>query len=192
MVELWRLTRNRYGRAVYDALGRAGITATEMIEYVRPLEGTASTPPFDSGDRPCSIERCEPDRVAALDAPTHELADGEEIVAAAVDGEARGYLFCSVDATHEIHPLERELAFDGAYVRRVYVDPTHRGQGLASGMLAVACDWAAERGATEATALVAIDNRPSRGLFESHGFTAERKRRYARVGPLSARTTRDA
>ena len=37
MPELWRLTRTDHARRVYEALKRAGITATRMYEY-SPLE----------------------------------------------------------------------------------------------------------------------------------------------------------
>lgn len=187
MVELWRLTRNRYGRTVYDALARAGVTATWMHEYVASL----SDPPDRPSPSAFDVGVVDPELVASLDAPTGELRPGEAVVAA-VDGETPlGYLFLSVDAEHEIHPLERSLAFDGAYVRRVFVAPDHRQRGVASALLATACRRAADRGAGRATALVARDNRPSRALFEKHGFRIVRDRRYARVGPFSYRSVRE-
>jgi GNAT superfamily N-acetyltransferase len=184
MPALWRLTRNRYGRAVYDALARAGITATVMDEFVRSL----GTLPDVGDDR---IERCDPSTVARLDAPTGELLTDEEVLAAFEDGRAVGYLFLSVDATHRIHPLERPLSFEGAYLRRVFVAPDHRERGVASALVAAACERAQDRGADRASALVAVDNRPSRRLFERLGFSPRRRRRYARVGPLSHRSVRE-
>jgi len=184
-MQLWRVTRNRYGRAVYDALTDAGITATVMTEYVRSLTGS---PPVGAGDRPYDVEASDPGRVAPLDAPTHELRADETALAAVEDGVPLGYLFCSVDASLEIHPLERRLSFDGAYVRRVYVDPDHRQRGVGTALVAGACRRAADRGADRASALVALDNRPSRSLFERLGFEPRRDRRYVRVGPLSARS----
>ncbi|RLM96331.1 GNAT family N-acetyltransferase [Haloarcula sp. Atlit-7R] len=186
MTRLWRLTRNRYGRAAYDALARAGITATWMYEYTRSL--TESVPePADTG---VTVERCDPARVAPLDPPVDDLVAGEDVVAAVVDGTPAGYLFCSVGATHHIDPLDRRLSFDGAYIRRVFVDPDCRNRGVATAMVAAACRHAADDGAAEATALVALDNRPSRALFERLGFRAARTRRYAAVGPLSWRSVR--
>lgn len=187
MPQLWRLTRNRYGRAVYDALSRIGITATVMIEYVTLLD-PGSRP--EAGDDSPTVERCDPARIRGLDAPTDELLADEDVLAAIVDGEPAGYLFLSVDAAQEIHPLERTMQFDGAYVRRVYVDRAHRNDGVASALLTAAKRRACERGAQRATALVAVDNRPSRALFEGRGFEARRKHRYVRVGPLSHRSER--
>lgn len=187
MAGLWRLTRNRYGRAAYDALARVGVTATWMREYVADL---ASVPAPDVPDA-FDVGVADPETVAPLDAPTDELVDGERVVAATADGDPLGYLFCSIDATHEIHPLERRLSFDGAYVRRVFVAPEHRQRGVASALLATACEDARDRGADRATALVALDNEPSKALFTAHGFVGKRDRRYVRVGPVSARSVRE-
>ncbi|GCF13932.1 hypothetical protein Harman_18670 [Haloarcula mannanilytica] len=187
MTRLWRLTRNRYGRTVYDTLARAGVTATWMYEYTRSLAEQIPA----STDSPVSIERCDPARVASLDPPADDLVAGEDVFAAVVDGEPVGYLFCSVGATHHIAPLDRRLSFDGAYIRRVFVDPDCRNRGVATAMVAAACRHVADDGAAEATALVALDNRPSRALFERLGFRATRARRYAAVGPLSWRSVRD-
>lgn len=190
MPELWRLTRNRYGRAIYDALARIGITATVMYEYQAALDGTRD--PSATGDRSFSIEQCEPAEVAPLDAPTYELCGDEVVLGAVGEDGPLGYLFLSIDATHEIHPLERTMTFDGAYVRRVFVDPAHRGEGVASAMLDAACRLANDRGAETATALVALDNRPSRWLFEGRGFSPARAHRYVRVGPIARRSVRSA
>lgn len=188
MVQLWRLTRNRYGRAIYDALDGVGITATVMYEYVAKLAD------YEDSSRTAAngytIEVCEPARVGGLDAPVHELEPGEEIVAAIENGSPRGYLFLSIDSDHEIRPLERTLSFEGAYIRRVFVDSTHRNRGIATAMIAAACDRSYERGARRATALVALDNHPSRTLFEQRGFEPRRVRRYVRLGPVAHRRVR--
>ncbi|WP_277542760.1 GNAT family N-acetyltransferase [Haloarcula laminariae] len=184
MVELWRLTRNRYGRACYDRLQAMGVTATVMTEYVAALSGE---PGAADGGSP-TVEACDPDRVTPLDAPTDDLVDGETVLAAFDGATPLGYLFYSVDATHHIHPLERDLEFEGAYLRRVYVAPEHRQRGVASALVAAACERARQQDARRATALVARDNVPSRALFEAHGFEAVRDRRYVRVGPFAYRS----
>lgn len=187
-MRLFRLTRNRYGRQVYDRLRDAGLTATWMTEYVRePLPAGDEPPSCPNG----SVDVVAPGFVDPLDAPTHELLSDEVVLAAVEDGAPRGYLFLSVDATLEIAPVERSMSFDGGYVRRVFVDPEHRERGFASALVAAACVEARERGATRATALVARDNAPSRQLFERRGFDATRRHLYARVGPFSGLSVRD-
>lgn len=189
MVEYWRLTRNRYGRAIYDRLADAGITATRMYEYVADLGTSAAPTPNPRPD--LTVEVRDPTEETPLEAPTDALAPGEELLAAAVDGTTRGYVFLSIDAAHEITPLERTLSFEGSYLRRVYVDPDHRGRGVGTALVAAACERADDRGARRASALVAMDNRPSRSLFENCGFEPRRIRSYVRVGPLSRRWVRD-
>lgn len=189
-LNLSRVTRNRYTQRVYEACLQRGLTATWLSEYVRPLESTDDLEPNSTGslsDR-YRVRACDPDTVRSLDAPVEELKPSEEIVTVLEDGISRGYLFLSVDTTHEIRPLEQQLTFDGAYIRRVYVAPKYRNEGLASAMLEFALSRSVERGAALATALVALDNTPSRKLFDRYGFEVERTRRYARVGPLVYRS----
>lgn len=185
-MQLHRLVRNPYGRAVYDRLQAAGVTATVMSEYVRSL-------PVDDAPDPDAfrVKHCEPAAVRALAAPTDELVGSETVVGAFADGTPLGYLFCSVDATLPIHPLERTLSFDGAYVRRVFVAPDHRERGVAGALLDWALADASDDGAERATALVARDNIPSRALFESRGFGVRRRHFYARVGPLTHYSVRE-
>ncbi|WP_136603492.1 GNAT family N-acetyltransferase [Salinigranum halophilum] len=189
MTQLWRFTRNRYGRAVYDTLARAGITATVMYEYVTNLDSTRDRESVQAG---YDVDGCNPGRIEPLDAPVDELQHDERIIVAFEEGEPRGYLFVSIDVTHQIVPLEQTVSFDGAYIRRVYVHPAHRNRGIATALVAAACQWAADRDAGRATALVALDNKPSRRLFEQSGFEPRRVHRYARIGPVTHRSVRTA
>lgn len=188
MVRLWRVTRNRYGRAVYDTLRTIGITGTLMHEYSKTLEGETGRE-ATSVDGPYTIRQPSPEQVTPIGAPVDELHPGEEPVAAFADDVPLGYLFLSVDASLRIDPLGRTRQFEGAYVRRVFVAPEHRGRGVATAMVAAACRRAVDRDARRATALVAVDNIPSRSLFERCGFEPRRVRRYVKAGPLSYRST---
>lgn len=200
---LWRLTRNRYGRAIYDFLAQAGITATAMREYVADLPDD-TTPEIDHiirTDDSLHESACEwtsqsnpqftvvscPDAAASLDAPLAEKLPTEIALAVRENSATRGYLFISVNTTVPIDVLDCELSFDGGYIRRVYVDQTHRNRGVATALITAANRYAAALGATQTTALVAIDNRPSQALFETCDFRARRTRLYARVGPVSIR-----
>ena len=185
---LWRFTRNPYARRLYDWLSARGLRFTWLTEYVTDL----STVDWDHDRSPAvgvRVELTDPDTVRAIDAPVDVLAPGEVVIAAVEDGQPRGYLFCSVDAPIYVHPLGRDISFDGAYIRRVFVSPDHRQRGIASTLLARACAWANDVGADRATTLVAPDNVPSRALFERHGFEPVRERRYLRIGPFTGRFT---
>jgi GNAT superfamily N-acetyltransferase len=183
MTGAWKLCRNRYGRAIYDRLQEYGVTATLMTRFTASLpldtNSTAATK--------CTVEVANPDRVTTLDAPVGELRANEVVVAAFDGRDAVGYLFCSLDSTHTIAPLERTLSFDGAYIRRVFVHPEHRNRGVATALVAQACAWASEQGARNATALVARDNVPSRRLFAREGFEPASSHVYIRLGPFSYR-----
>ncbi|MFA1610402.1 GNAT family N-acetyltransferase [Halobellus rubicundus] len=181
MTKAWKLSRNRYGRAVYDRLQALGVTATLMTEYVAALPTDGAT---DRGANH-TVGVVDPERVASLGAPRSELQPGEVVIAAFDGDEPAGYLFCSLDATHTIDPLERERSFEGAYIRRVFVDPDRRNRGVATALVAHACRWASDRGAARATALVARDNVPSRRLFEREGFEPARTHGYIRLGRFS-------
>lgn len=186
-MQLHRVARNPYGRAVYDHLQAAGVTATWMSEFVRSLDRCRPAVPAC----PYDVRPCDPARVESLDAPTDELVDGETIIGAFADGTPAGYLFLSVDEAIDIHPLEREMTFEGGYVRRVFVSPEHRQQGVAQSLLERACCEASDRNAGRISALVARDNVPSRALFDSLDFRVVREHRYVRVGPLSHSATID-
>lgn len=189
MLPVWRVTRNRYGRAVYDALERVGITATRMYEYVAPTDAAADR----AADATFSVYQPDDaglDRFAADYAAFEELRDDEHVVGATVDGDPAGYLFVSADVTLHIHPLDEDLSFDGAYVRRVFVDPDYRKRGIATALVARALDHARrEFDADRASALVALDNRPSQWVFEANGFRRERVHSYACVFGLTHRQT---
>jgi GNAT superfamily N-acetyltransferase len=182
---LWRLTRNRYGRACYDWLARRGVTATRMYEYAAPTGGVRVPAPA----RDAALATLDPAAVDRSDDPFDELLDEEVAVAAADGGEFVGYLFLSPPGVaHEVTPLGSTLAFDGSYVRRAFVDPDARRRGIATALIAAARRVAAERfDADRAVALVAADNRPSRRAFARNEFAPRRVHTYARAGSRSWR-----
>lgn len=186
MVDIWRLTRTRFGHTLWDSLQNAGFVAAWMTEYVADLDDV----PNPTADTEVAVEIVDPDAVAALNAPVKELQDGEMVVAGFDGGRPVGYLFCSVGATHDIVPLEQQISFDGCYLRRVFVDPKHRQRGVATALLRRACTWGSEQGTAHAYALVARDNGPSRMLFERHGFHSHRELFYLRIGSRQYRHER--
>jgi ribosomal-protein-alanine N-acetyltransferase len=57
------------------------------------------------------------------------------------------------------------------FVQRVAVDPTSRGQGLASAMLNRSEAWARQVGAVTMILNVRLDNEQARSLYNRHGFS---------------------
>lgn len=193
MIPRWRLTRNRYARGVYETLQRAGVTATRMTEYAADVAAV----PAPEGDLEGIRVETGPvegflDRGYDLDfsLPVDPYPDEHAAVAVA-DGEAVGRALVSAGHPVTVEPLERELAFAGGYVRRVFVAPPARNRGVAGELLrAVVATAATTLDVDRAVALVAADNRPSQWLFEGQGFAPVRVHTYARVGPVDTYRTR--
>lgn len=177
---VWKLTRNRYGRRLYEALAARGVTATRMYLY-RAAVGE-SPPRVDAPDG-ITLASTSP---ASLDPGDYaDFADpksGDCAVVAEADGDVVGYLFLTYDRPKRVDPLARTYEFDGAYVWRVFVDPALRGRGIATALVGRALGVARERwGAETACALVAADNRPSQWVFENNGFERREVLSYYRV-----------
>lgn len=196
MADYWRLTRNPYARSVYDALKDLGITATRMYEYRAELNQVNATWPPDTPAR-TSLEF-----IQAAEMDSHkvdidfslpvDILDEEWVVVALIDGHPVGRTLVTDTPKPYIDPLERALPIAGIYIRKVFVVPKRRGQGVASAILHAAVKLARdELGADTATALIAADNKPSQGLFEGCGFKRVGDHEYARVGPLSKYRYRD-
>lgn len=190
MVEYWRLTRNQYTRSIYDALKALGVTATRMYEYRAEVQSVAR---MQSPDLPAEIDihtvsTAEVDAIAeSIDfALPAEPWDGEHAVIASTMGEPVGRVLISDSSKPYVDTLDQPVALPGAYVRRVFVTPERRGENIASAMiqagLALAKD---EFNAETASALIAVDNKPSQGLFEGCGFERVGAHEYLKLGPLS-------
>lgn len=196
MVEYWRLTRTSTARTLYTILKRAGLTATRMYEYEGSLVTLDAEPPssLSPGVR---LERYGPDEVQSLAGTIDcsrpvEPHEGEWAVVAYADGTPVGRALVSDEPTTYVEPLERSVSVRGAYIRRVFVHPAHRGAGVASkvvsDVIAVARD---ELDCDTATALIAVDNEPSQRLFEGRGLRRVRAHDYLRVGGLSTYRVRE-
>lgn len=169
---LWRLTRNEYGRAVYDALAKRGVTGSLMYAYARSLHGIDGS------------EHTDPDGIALearrghdLDAnETPKLAfeglDPTDVVVFARSDRIVGHVVLSCSRPVYAGAIETAVggASDTAYLWRLHVDPEHRQRGIGTALVDRACREAARTDTMTATALVAVDNVPSRALFETAGF----------------------
>lgn len=174
-IEPWRLTRNRYGRALYDWLAAHGFSATRMYRYRRSCDGsTEVTPPPDVH---LSVVSGDTDDPVVAEA---ELATvpADSLLLASVDDVTVGYGVLSDRPVH-VDALGRTVDVQGAYLWRLFVDPAHRSRGIASALvgrgLAEAADWPET---PSVSALVAADNVPSRRTFEKLGFSPVERLEY--------------
>lgn len=188
MLPVWRLTRNEYARNLYDRLHRVGITATRMYEYETDL--VSNDPIVES---PVSADSVSFETLSAADVPQRgfeidfsiptDFLQGEWAIVARIDGEPVGRTLVSGDTTPYVHPLDRSMSFPGAYVRRVFVTPEWRGAGLGTQMVKKALVVARDEFRCErASALIAVDNKPSQWLFDAVGFAPVRVHEFVRIG----------
>ena len=186
MIPIWRLTRNRYTRRLYESLGTIGVTAIRMIEYVADAGDQSRV---DESDRSLTVSfvaaPATDDSLARYDldftGPISFL-NGEWVVVATVADEAVGRVLVSAGGEPYITPLRKRLAFDGAYVRRLYVDRTWRGNGIATRLIQNALRIAEdELNEKVVSALITPHNKPSHWAFETNGFRPVRCHDYARA-----------
>lgn len=181
---LWRLTRNDYGRALYAALAKRGVKFSPLYVYTRALGGRCT-----DGDNASEISEeitLETRRGSEFDAvdAVREPEPTDTVVLARIDETTVGYVFCSVSRSVYVHVLDMEVGNDAdtAYVWQLHVNKPHRQRGIATAMVERACRVAAQMDdVTAATALVAVDNTPSKALFETTGFERKALIVYGRV-----------
>lgn len=184
-VPIWRVTRSRLARRLYDALAALGVTATRLRQYERSLDAPAERDPPDGVTLDC--RRLEAPETVAGD----RLPAGDVLVTARADGYRVGQVFASLDRRVRVAPLDATVHTAGAYVWRLHVVPEHRGRGVATALVVRALRAANEHGAERAVALVAPDNRPSQWVFETCGFERGPRHDYYRLFDRSWRARRD-
>jgi GNAT superfamily N-acetyltransferase len=195
MIPVWRLTRNRHTRRVYEVLGAVGVTGTRMLEFEAD---TGDTEPLEQGTDPEVAVDAVPttdDALTRLDLDFSipvSFLDREWVVVATADGAAVGRALVSVDQQPYVEPLRERMTFDGAYVRKVYVGREWRNRGIAKRLVGRSLTVAREElGADTAHALIAADNKPSQWVFEANGFRPVRRYDYLRLFGLERRGATD-
>ena len=165
---LWRLTRNDLGRSLYEALADRGVTFALMRWY----EAEALDGPTDRSTDGVRLAPLEATGASGPDRLEPYREAGDVVVCAVADGHLVGHCLLS-DRPVEVPEFETTLALDGAYLWRLFVEPSHRGRGVGTAVIRHARTVAAAAfGADAVSALVARDNRPSRRAFETAGFDA--------------------
>ncbi|MFC2095029.1 GNAT family N-acetyltransferase [Candidatus Bipolaricaulota bacterium] len=105
----------------------------------------------------------EESRIAAvIDGPDATLLVAEE------DGEIRGLLEIHVTRTKELPILVQKTY---GYIQELIVSDGYRRRGTGSELLAVARDWARERGAQSLRASVVPCNEHAQNFYAKQGFS---------------------
>lgn len=191
-MELWRLSRTATARRAYDWLARHGIRVSTMLLYAhagavpeREPPAGATIEPF-AGDPAALPTDLGADAAASPREALSGLGEFDRGLVARVDGAYAGHVVVT-DRPVEVEVLETVLDEPGAYVHRLFVAPDHRGEGLATALVAAAVRVAREWNRNRSWALIAPDNRPSRWTFEACGFEPEERLDYGRLGALRRR-----
>ncbi len=166
-VPVWRLTRTRCGRALWNALTNRGIRIARLRLY--RTEAFDVPVPSLSPDLSLAVDRGADRDSDTIEAP---IAPDDWVVRVETIEGTVGSVVLSIDRQVTVEPIDTTLQFDGGYIWALYVTPAYRRRGIASALVAQAAALAAaETGAC--LALVAPDNRPSQLVFEGLGFAVE-------------------
>ncbi len=185
---LWRLFRNDAARRVYDGLAAAGVAFGVMRWYAGPAVGSE---PGRAGaeDAPDGSDSGAPDGVALRTVPADDarvpgrltgagdVDGGDVVVCAREDGRTVGACLLG-DRPVAVPELGVTVDPPGAYLWKLAVDPAERGRGIGTALVRASRRAATDLGADGVWALVAVDNVPSQGAFESAGY-ADRGRAVA-------------
>ncbi|MFC6961076.1 GNAT family N-acetyltransferase [Halocatena marina] len=187
---LWQLTRNEYGRTIYEALAKLGVKVSLMYVYARSVDDVSDSAVRD-GDKSLTFETRRGSDIDRSDEAFEEL-DATDIAVLARSGETIvGQVFLSVSRPVYADPVEMDVGTEAAYIWRLHVDQEHRQRGIGTTLVDRACQAAAtEDTASSVTALVALDNVPSRRLFETNGFEPRSLITYGRFFGVSYRSQR--
>lgn len=139
---------------------------------------------------PFAREMAELDAYNALaddvreDARTYRRTNQEDpdtaTFVATVDGAFAGYTVVMADRSPPVFARGPE-----ATIEEVYVEPDHRGSGIASALLDRAESWAETRGCEYATLSVNERNETARAVYESRGYAVRRYKMDKRLGQRS-------
>jgi len=97
------------------------------------------------------------------------LAREHDVLVADVDGAARGFALLLYDLPDEITLTEQ------AFIAYMAVEPDWQRRGVGRRLLASIEDLARQRGLPYLSLMVTEDNAPARALYETSGFSTERR-----------------
>jgi RimJ/RimL family protein N-acetyltransferase len=165
---LWRLTRHPVARHCYRRLDDAGVFLAQLDRFERPTTPVDRSKAESAQGPTVDVVPAREHMIEALGDAT--VAPSDRVLVARRDGRPLGWCLLS-DRTVYVPELHRRLAFPGAYLWRLYVEPSERGAGIGTAIVRKAIAFSrATLEVPTITALVAPDNLPSRRAFTKQGF----------------------
>lgn len=199
MTQIWSFLRNRYTRKFYEVLKDFGVTAARMIEFkadIKSVDGFKSKNEVDFSNNISFLSLPQnDDLIDKMDLDfsiPFSYLSSEWVIVAKADSEPVGRALVSISENTYVDSLNKNISFDGAYIRRVYVDRNWRKKGIAKRLVNNALKVAErEFGKDSAYALIAADNKPSQSVFKANGFRPIRRHDYVRFFDIEHRSVRD-
>ncbi len=170
MSVLWKLTRNRYSQFARAKLNQAGFIRMSLLLYRLDLED------WKPGEGP-----------EVIDGPVPYKIDsylGAIVASRLSDGETVGYMHYTSGMVY-VPEVEKKMLMDGQYIYRVLTDPQMRRRGVGKNLMQRTINEIVKENEGKARyvfAIIAVDNLPSRKLFEGAGFLPIKKLQYTRMG----------
>ncbi|MFC6953691.1 GNAT family N-acetyltransferase [Halorubellus litoreus] len=150
-----------------------GVRHEAMCVYATSLEeGTVATrlPPGVEVDVERVGDVSNLPASAATDAAPSDFVAVARDTADGTPGGVLGWAFARVDAPVRVGECVRPLAFEGAYVWGLFVEPAVRGDGVGTALVTTLTARVARDRTGAAFALVGRSNASSRAVFERVGF----------------------
>ncbi len=170
MSVLWKLKRNRFSEFAIAQLEKAGIRKMSLLLYRLDLGD------WTPGEGPFAVEGPNPYNI--------DYYLGSIVASRRADGETIGYMHYTSGMIY-VPEVRRKMLMDGQYIYRVLTNPEMRRQGVGRNLLKRTLNEILKETDGQAKyvyAIIAVDNLPSRKLFEGAGFVPIRTFMYSRVG----------
>ena len=171
-------------RSFYAGAGQVPLIQVEADGPVEVAMSDLGFSPLGSGDAHCqlaSISRALRSCHALLHALPRRSDGAEEKLTARDTEDGSGRVQVSLTAYGESSVIASgEAALDGDWLglHGLFVEPSHRRQGLGTRVMADLLDWGASLGATTAWLHVETDNDAGIAAYERIGFVTHHSSRY--------------
>jgi len=174
---LWRLTRNRFVSNVRRIMDSIGLRISILLEYHALLEEGQRSYQLPQKLQGVVVRFCSEQDSESFAGVIDEnelrdnLQKGHMLIAAFQNEVLIGNIWLAFRRVY-VPEIEKEIDCRGGYVWQLFVMPEWRGMDLARTLLEFTLEEAGQRGKDVVSALVEIDNVPSRRAFVSAGFEA--------------------
>ncbi len=176
--------RQRPGKALYDATARLGFSGAVMYQYQFSCDSPTSVSTLPSAITLSVTTVSQFDGSLGFEHVESELTPDDTVIVARDGSKIVGTVVLSTTRSVFVDVLDSTVATDPstAYLWALFVEPSHRGRGIGRALVERSLDVTCDLDMRSVLVLVAIDNGPSRGLFDGLGPTESALIVYGRCG----------